>query len=59
MGDGGTILGYRAPEGAYLTPGLHAIFEWEEPDWMYGWWCTLEIVDGVPVLYLWAGQIAG
>ncbi len=57
--DIGWVTGYRGPENAYLTDGLYTVFEWDEPTWMYGWWAALEILDGAPVLYLWAGQIAG
>lgn len=53
-----SVLAYRGPEGSYLTPNFWAV-EQEEPSWMFGWWCTLEIADGAPVLYIWAGQIAG
>ena len=57
--DLGWVTGYRGPENSYLTDGLYTVFDWDEPTWMYGWWASLEIVDGAPVLYLWAGQIAG
>lgn len=53
------VLGYRGPEGSYLTETLYAIYVWDEPDWMYGWRQDLEVVDGEPILYIWAGQIAG
>ncbi len=55
--DWGSVLSYRGPESSYLTSEFYAAFEWD--DWMYGWWCTLEIVDGEPILYIWAGAIAG
>jgi len=53
------ILSYRGPEGSYLTTNFWATVGNEHPSGMHGWWCTLEIVDGSPVLYIWAGQIAG
>lgn len=58
------FLSYRGPEDTYLTPGFYAVLSWkdigrDEPSWMYDWWCSLEIIDGTPVLYIWAGQIAG
>lgn len=31
-------------------------------DWplhLYGWWTTLEMRDGRPILYLYAGEVAG
>lgn len=52
----GEDWGYRGPEGTYLTA---YVLDPNAPPGMYEWWCTLEIVDGAPVLYVWAGQIAG
>lgn len=57
--DLGWVTGYRGPENSFLTDGRYTIFGSDEPTWMYGWWPSLEIVDSAPVLYLWAGQIAG
>lgn len=57
--DLGWVTGYRGPENSYLTDGLYTVFDRDAPTWTYGWWPSLEIVDGTPVLYLWAGQIAG
>jgi hypothetical protein len=57
--DLGWVIGYRGPESSYLTDGWYSIFEGDQPSWMYGWWYTVEVIDGAPVLYVWAGQIAG
>ncbi len=53
------LVSYRGPEDTDLTPGFYSVFELDEPYSVYGWWWTLEIVDGTPVLFIWAGQIAG
>jgi hypothetical protein len=58
-------MAYRGPFGTWLLsePPLMAGVA---PSWppghngMYGWRAvTLEVRDGLPVLYLWAGQVAG
>ena len=59
VGQDGWALGYRGPEGTHLTTGFSLVSGTDLPAPMYGWWSTLEIVDGTPILYLWAGQIAG
>jgi hypothetical protein len=46
-------LVYRGPLGAQL------VFFLEEPILLRGWSTQLEVVGGDPVLYIWAGQIAG
>lgn len=55
----GWVTGYRGPEDSFLTDGWYTVFTSEEPTWMYGWWNSLEIRNGNPILYIWAGQIAG
>jgi hypothetical protein len=55
----GPLLSYRGPEDTHLTPNFYSVLSWNPPSWMYGWFCTLEIIDGTPLLYVWAGQIAG
>ncbi len=40
-----------------FTPGIYQALEYGV--WMFGWWTTLEGIDGKPVVYIWAGQIAG
>lgn len=57
--DLGWVTGYRGPENSFLTDGLYTVFDGDEPTWMYGWWPSLEVVDSTPILYIWAGQIAG
>ena len=49
---GGPLV-YRGPLGAQL------LFFLEEPNLLRGWSTQLEIVGGDPVLYIWAGQLAG
>lgn len=63
LGDeSGGFFHYRGPAGTPLTCSLYSLWPGsaaEQEDWMYGWWPSLEIVDGQPILYLEAGQIAG
>ncbi len=49
----GGLLVYRGPLGVQL------LFVLEEPNLLRGWSTQLEIVGGDPILYIWAGQIAG
>lgn len=54
-------VAYRAPHGARLVLVPSQV---EEADGfpgylLYGWWASLEIRDGRPILYLDAGRIAG
>ena len=53
------VLSYRGPENSHLTINFSTVLFGDPPSWMFDWWCTLEIVDGAPILYVWAGQIAG
>jgi hypothetical protein len=54
-------IAYRGPHGAQLVmdpamaPGAE---RWPGYD-MYGWWATLEVREGRPIVYFDAGQIAG
>jgi hypothetical protein len=54
-------IAYRAPHGARLVLGPSLV---EEADGsagfrLYGWWTSLEVREGRPILYIDAGQIAG
>ncbi len=59
-------LAYRGPHGSSLVTDPRWM-SWDSreswppgPNGLYGWHATtLEIRDGAPLLYLWAGQIAG
>jgi len=53
------VLGYRGPAGSYLTTNSFAMAGQDRASGWYHWWPTLEVIDGTPVLFLWAGQIAG
>lgn len=62
----GWPLAYRGPQGTYLVAAPSWLIAGDGVDWplgyngLYGWRTTnLEIRDGKPVLWIWAGQIAG
>jgi hypothetical protein len=54
-------IAYRGPHGAHLVvdPGRVAWVEGFPGSMLYGWWTSLEIRDGRPILFVDAGQIAG
>jgi hypothetical protein len=56
-------LAYRGPPGTYLltAPSLLDPLDRWPPGYngLYNWWTLVEIRDGVPILYVWAGQIGG
>ncbi len=54
-------IAYRGPHGAHLVidPGLVEWVEGFPGSVLYGWWTSLEIRKGRPILYIDAGQIAG
>jgi hypothetical protein len=54
-------MAYRGPHGAHLVvdPGLVEWIDGFPGSMLYGWWTSLEIRDGRPILYIDAGQIAG
>lgn len=54
-------IAYRGPHGAHLVMDIGLVDSLERsPSFaMYGWWTSLEIRDGRPILYIDSGQIAG
>ena len=51
---------YRGPQGTHLIVDF-TLLDMDE-DWparLYGWWTSLEIRDGKPILYIDAGRLAG
>ena len=54
------ITAYRGPHGTHLIVDF-TLLDMDE-DWparLYGWWTSLEIQDGKPILYIDAGRLAG
>lgn len=54
-------IAYRGPQGAHLviTPGLVELLDTYPGYAVYGWWTSLEIRNGHPILHFDAGQVAG
>jgi hypothetical protein len=59
----GQPLAYRGPRDTYLLTALSLLVPLDRwpPGYngLYNWWTLVEIRDGAPILYVWAGQIGG
>ncbi len=54
------ITAYRGPQGTHLIVDFTLLDT--DDDWparLYGWWTSLEIRNGKPILYIDAGRLAG
>lgn len=53
-------LAYRGPQGTDLIVDFGLLDLGEDwPAGLYGWWTSLEVRDGRPILYIDAGRLAG
>lgn len=54
------ITAYRGPQGTHLIVDFTLLEMGEDwPARLYGWWTSLEIRDGRPILYIDAGRLSG